>query len=115
METYLLISQVLRLAERLCVDDGACAELKSLEPLVCICNVLAHKHYAVVFHNDRLKLRIALKLFRNLLAEAFAARNVIGGKTYGTADALCLRDDVGVRHLVHYAEGHESRRMGVDN
>ena len=69
----------------------------------------------MVLHDDGLVVRVLLELVRNLLAQQLAARQGIGGKTDGAANAAGLRDDAGVRNLVDDAEGNQSRGMGVDH
>ena len=112
---YLLLSEILRLAESLGVEDGAGAELKGLEALVGVSDVLSAEHHSVVLHDHGLVLRVLLELGGDALAEGLAARHVILGEADRAADVTRLRDDAGVRNLMDDAECHESRRMGVDD
>ena len=111
----LLFRQIDGLAQSLGIQDGASAELEGFQALVSIGDVVAHEHHAVVLHDDGLVLRILRELGGDLLAEEFTARQSIGCKTHGAADATGLRYDARIGHLVHDAEGHQSRRMGVDD
>ena len=115
VEIELIVGQIDRLTEGLGVDDGACAELEGLEPLVCIGDVLAGKHYAVVLHNHGLILRVLAELLCNLLAEGLAARNVVWRETDRAADGVYLREDAGVWNLMNDAKCHKSCRMCVDD
>ena len=69
----------------------------------------------MVFHNDRLVVRVLLELGDNLLSEELASRESIFSESDRTADGSRLGDYTRVRNLVDHAEGHKSRRMGVDN
>ena len=64
----LLLAEIFGLTEGLGVEDGTGAQLKSLEPLVGIGDVLSVEHDAVVLHNDSLVVRVLLELGDYLLS-----------------------------------------------
>ena len=111
----LLFRQIDGLTQCPGVQDSPGAELEGFQTLVRIGNVFAHEHHTVVFHDDSLVLRILREFLGDLLAQQFAARKGIRGEADRTAHAAGLRDDAGVGHLVHDAEGHQSRGMRVDD
>ena len=108
-------SKVSGSSEGVRIQDGACAEFKGLEALVCVGDVIAHEHHAVILHDDCLVVRILREFTGNLLSEQFAAWKSIRSKADGSADAEGLGKDAGVGNLLGDAECHESRRMCVDH
>ncbi len=69
----------------------------------------------MVLHYDCLVIRVFGELAGNLLSQQLAAWEGVGGESHRPADSEGLWQDGCVRHLMGDAEGHEPRRMGVDD
>ena len=111
----LILAEVLRLAQSLGVQDRAGAELKGLESLVSVGDVIPGDNYSVVFHDDGLVVRVFLELGHDLLSKKLASREGIFSESDRAAGRARLRDYARVRDLVDHAECHQSRRVGVDH
>ena len=115
VELQLLVRQERRLTQGIGVQDGARAKLQGLETLVGVRDILAHQHDTVVLHDDGLVFRILAELRGDLLTQRLTARHIVRGETDRAADVPGLRKDAGIRNLVDDAEGHQARRVGMDD
>ena len=112
---YLVRSKISRGAQGICIQYGARAELKSLETLVCIGDIIAHQHNTVILHDYRFVVRIFGELSGYFLSKQFAAWQCVGGKSDWSAHAESLRQYGGIGNLLGDTEGHQSRRVCMNH